>query len=380
MPDTITKAKLFTVSVTPKTVWTFVRLTSSAGLAGVGEATLTGREQAVAAAAKSIGPSLVGRPTTDAPLLFSHLPFTTLPEAAFSSAVMQAMQDLEARSKGVPIGDLLGGMHRSCIPTYANFNRRTLDRSPEGFAASAADAVNAGHRAFKIAPFDDLAPALSREAAKPLIAKGIERIEAVRQQIGPDKRLMVDCHWRFQTDWALETLDAIKPIGLYWFECPIPETPDLISDLVRIRKHANSQNVLLAGMENAILREGFTPFLKAGAYNVMMPDVKYAGGPDEMMRIAEAFAAANVTFSPHNPSGPICHAHSLQICAALPDLAVLETQFDETPRFDELVGHNLPPAHDGAITLSDSVPGAAADLSPEALERLQASVLWLAAA
>lgn len=378
MPETIAKSELIAVSVTPKTVWTFVRLTSSSSLEGFGEATLTGQEQAIAVVAAKIGPALIGTGINDSANIFSQLPFSSLPEASFSSGVMQAMRDLEARSKGVPLAHLLGGMQRTSIPTYANFNRRTLDRSPEGFAASAADAISAGHQAFKIAPFDDLTPALSKADATPLINTGVERIEAVRQEIGPGKRLMVDCHWRFQTAWALEVLDVLKPADLYWFECPIPETSDLIADLVRIRSHANGQDVLLAGMENAILRDAFAPVLEAGAYDVMMPDVKYAGGPDEMMRIAETFAEAGITFSPHNPSGPICHAQSLQICAALPDEAVLETQYDETPLFDELVSAGLPVISGGRAELATTQQGIAVDLAQDVLNRLTAKVLWQA--
>lgn len=380
MTNTIATLSLIAVPVTPKTVWTFVRLTATSGHEGLGEATLTGQEQAVADVAARSSGLITGAAINSAETVFATLPFGTLPEAAFSAAVMQAMRDLEARSEGVPVAALLGGMQRREVPTYANINRRTLDRSPEGFAASVSDAVAAGHEAFKIAPFDDLTPDLEASDAKPLIGQGIARIEAVRDAIGPEKRLMVDCHWRFQADWAMGALDALKPVGLHWFECPVPDTEAMIPDLVRIRAAANRQGVLLAGLENAILRQGFQPFLEARAYDVMMPDVKYAGGPDEMMRIAEQFTAAGVTFSPHNPSGPICHAHSLQICAAVPNLAVLETQFDETPLFDGLVGGGLPPAEDGIVGLSDSAAGIGMGLDQEALDGLETRVLWQAAA
>ena len=131
-------------------------------------------------------------------------------------------------------------------------------------------------------------------------------------------------------------------------------------------------------MENAILRDAFAPVLEAGAYDVMMPDVKYAGGPDEMMRIAETFAEAGIRFSPHNPSGPICHAQSLQICAALPDEAVLETQYDETPLFDELVSAGLPVISGGSAELATTQQGIAVDLAEDVLNRLTAKVLWQA--
>ncbi len=46
--------------------------------------------------------------------------------------------------------------------------------------------------------------------------------------------------------------------------------------LKRLRARANAAGMRLAGCETEVRREGFRPFLKAGAYDVMMPDVKYA--------------------------------------------------------------------------------------------------------
>ncbi len=70
--------------------------------------------------------------------------------------------------------------------------------------------------------------------------------------------------------------------------------------------------------ELGIGEQGFAPFLAAGIYDAMMPDVKYVGGLQTVMRLAEMFAAAGVGFSPHNPSGPICHAVSLHIAPPFP--------------------------------------------------------------
>jgi galactonate dehydratase len=82
---------------------------------------------------------------------------------------------------------------------------------------------------------------------------------------------------------------------------------------------------------------------------VIMPDVKYAGGLREVMRLAEAQIEAGVTFSPHNPSGPVAHAASLEVCAAVGDGGLLEHQFDESPLFEELVAGSLPRPKDGMV-------------------------------
>ena len=75
--------------------------------------------------------------------------------------------------------------------------------------------------------------------------------------------------------------------------------------------------------------------LKDGSYDVIMPDVKYVGGPIKMLEIANYAKKYGSEFSPHNPSGPICHAHSLQICGVTALPVILEHQFDESPYLNE---------------------------------------------
>ena len=116
----------------------------------------------------------------------------------------------------------------------------------------------------------------------------------------------------------------------------------MLPALHRLRGLANAGGVRLAGCEQGVRQAGFEPFLKAGAYDAMMPDVKYVGGVAEVMRLAETFDRHGVLFSPHNPTGPVCHATSLQVCAAVPHLDRLEMQFDETPLFAALAGGALP--------------------------------------
>jgi galactonate dehydratase len=82
--------------------------------------------------------------------------------------------------------------------------------------------------------------------------------------------------------------------------------------------------------------------IEAGCYDVLMPDIKHAGGHAEIRRIAALALTAGVEIAPHNPTGPICHAHSVHLCATLPNLLPLEVQFGETDRFFTLVGgHDL---------------------------------------
>ena len=192
-----------------------------------------------------------------------------------------------------------------------------------GFAARAAEAAALGFGAIKIAPFDNL-------------QEGYARIAAVADAIAGRAELQVDCHWRFDEARAQEALGECARLGVTWFECPLPETPEHFAAIKRLRGKANAAGMRLAGAEQFIGTAGFRPLLEQGLYDVVMPDVKYAGGLAECLRIAQLAARHGVACSLHNPSGPVCHAHSLHASAAMESNERLEYQHGETPRFYEI--------------------------------------------
>jgi galactonate dehydratase len=291
--------------VTPRTTWVFACATGEDGSVGWGEGTLEGRAAEVAAAIESFRPG--------------PLP-GNLVQAAAHSAIEQATWDLEARRAGRPLAELLGGAKRRHVALYANVNRGTTERTPAGFAARAAEAVRLGFGAVKIAPFDKM-------------DEGYARIAAAAAAIAGRAELQVDCHWRFDEKKALEALQECARLGVRWFECPLPETPENFAAIKRLRASANAAGMRLAGAELFIGVEGFRPLLQAGLYDVVMPDVKYAGGLAECLRIAELAARHGTAVSLHNPSGPVCHAHSVHLSAALETSERLEYQHGETPLF-----------------------------------------------
>lgn len=353
MAQTIRTLRTLTARASEKTLWVFVEIETAEGLKGLGEASLQRQEQAVEQEVARLGRDLVGRPANKDALARFPAP-KSLPEAAARSAVDLALHDLDAKARGVSLATALGGARRTGVPIYANINRRTVDRGPAGFRESALDAIEAGFSAFKIAPFDEVSrEALAGDQSHRCLDAGLERIASVREVIGPDRELMVDCHWRFDEATARAVLTACESLNLHWFECPLPEDDDNLGAIVRLRAFANGIGVRLAGCEMAIGLAGFRAFVEAGAYDVMMPDVKYVGGLAEVLRIADLFEAKGIAFSPHNPSGPICHMASLIVSSVAPGLDRLEMQFDESPLFDDLVSHRLPPIRNGVSDLSE---------------------------
>jgi L-alanine-DL-glutamate epimerase-like enolase superfamily enzyme len=111
-------------------------------------------------------------------------------------------------------------------------------------------------------------------------------------------------------------------------------------------KFSVGTSVRLGGAEQMSMLAEFQSFLDAGAYDMMMPDVKYGGGLREMLRIAAAFERSWIVFSPHNPSGPICHPASLHLSPIAEGFTLLELQFDESPLFWSIASGDLPgPEH-----------------------------------
>jgi galactonate dehydratase len=347
-----------TARVSGKTDWTFVRLGTEDGCIGWGEATLQGSATAVHAHVRRLAPAIKERKLSSLTEIKDIVGSCgrDAAEAAAISAIDQALIDVMAQERGETLARMLGEPRRTTIGLYANINRGTLDRSPAGFAARAVEAVTSGFDAIKIAPFDGVRPEISdkTEAAKTLAA-GLDRIAAVRAAIGPQVRLLVDCHWRLTEASAGDVLREVEPLKLYWLECPLPEEACNFAALRRLRSRSNAIGVRLAGCETMIGREGFQPFLDAGVYDVVMPDVKYAGGVRELGRIAETAASFGVACSPHNPSGPIAHAHSLHLSAHLELFPFLEFQYGESPLFFDFVDGPLPDPRSGRSDLPQGI-------------------------
>lgn len=347
------------VNVSPKTNWTFVAVTLADGATGWGECSLNGWEPLLVAQARRLARDAVGRDVADAARLVRYLPHSPggLVAHAVASATEQALTDLRAQAARVPVARLQAGTPRAAVPAYANINRSVADRSPAGFADAARRAVAAGYRAVKLAPFDGV---IAEDAATTPIAAltraGLDRVFAVRDAIGPELALMVDCHWRFDVARAqalLADLAAAKP---YWVECMTSEHPVHYGAIARLTALAHERGMRTAGGEMIAGADTARAMCDGRLYDVLMPDIKYAGGYRGMQEIADVCAAHGVAFAPHNPTGPVAHVASLHACAAAPALLWLEHQWNETPLFDALVGGVAAPLVDGAFVVP-AAPG-----------------------
>ena len=208
---------------------------------------------------------------------------------------------------------------------YANINRVTVDRSPISFASNARQAVEQGFSAVKAAPFDGFQElSAAPDDIETATELGISCVEAMRPAVGLDVKLKIDCHSYFDVDLAIGVAKRLEPQDLSWYEKPV--APQRIDDTKTIRAAITQR---LAGGEFLFGMEGFAPLCQQNAVDIVMPDVKHCGGVLEGRRIAAIAELHDVAVSPHNPSGPVATAASVQLCAGMANFDILEYQWNE---------------------------------------------------
>jgi galactonate dehydratase len=348
------------VQVTPWAEWTFVHVDTDEGIRGLGEMSHGGKQSGALESLRQMEEALKGRdPRHIEQIVYDFTQGNPGgPQITALCAVEQALWDILGKSLGAPVHVLLGGACREEIRLYANINRISRipeERTPEWFGRNAAAAVAAGFDAVKLAPFDGLPGGVDRAQDA---AQGIACMQAVRQAIGPQVDLMVDCHSHFTVRGALELADALRDLDLFWFEQPVPE--DDLDACIRVKEACG---MTVAGGEQRVLRRSWWEVLERGVMDVIMPDVTVVGGIGELKKTAEMAAAKGVITSPHGPFGPVMIAAGVQAMAAHPEFLILEFGWGEADWRSELV---LPfeKIERGRIRLTDA-PGLGVELNPE---------------
>ena len=268
------------------------------------------------------------------------------------SGIDIALWDLLGKACGQPVGRLMGGRYRERVRPYASL----LMREPEQMADQLLPVKQQGFQAFKIGwgPFgrrDDR----TDEAI----------VRAAREAIGPDSLLMVDAgasdaFWPGSYKWALRAAEMLAEYDVYWFEEPLH--PDALSDYVALRRVAR---VPIAGGEVLTRRQSFAPWLEAGAFDIVQPDVTKCGGLSEQRRIAWKAAEHGVRFIPHGWNTTVGLASDLQIASAFPGTTLVE-YLTGSPFIDELCASEWRLDSDGMLPIPDG-PGLGIELNIDAL-------------
>jgi L-alanine-DL-glutamate epimerase-like enolase superfamily enzyme len=112
----------------------------------------------------------------------------------------------------------------------------------------------------------------------------------------------------------------------------------------------------------------FGDYIRAGAIHFVQPDVAWAGGLTETLKIAHLAQAANLPIAPHIHGSAVAVAAAVHLLGALRNGSMAETVFPAHALMDELVKEPLLVDAQGDINLSDK-PGLGLELDPKVVKK-----------
>ena len=309
-----------------RTNWVFVKVITDSGLYGVGEATLEYREPTVVQAIKELERYLVGKDPHNIEAFWHD----TYRDAYWRGGVVlmsalagveMALWDMKGKDLGVPVYQLLGGKVRDSVKCYANAWFAGA-KKPEEFAQKAKIAVKNGFSGLKWDPFGkeylNIDPKHLNDA--------LDCIAAVKDAVGDQVHLIIEGHGRFNVPTAVRIGNALEKFGILWFEEPIP--PDDKKGIAWVRSKIATP---VSGGERLYSRFEYADYLRMECADFWQPDVSHAGGIMEVRKIAAMAESHYIPVCPHNPSGPVANAATLQLAACIPNFYLLETMANDIP-------------------------------------------------
>ena len=319
-----------------RTNWVFVKVLTDEGISGVGEATLEYKEKALLGAVEHIREYLVGKNPLD---IEKH--WHTIYRDAYwrggavlmsaLSAVECALWDILGKHLGVPVWQLLGGKVNDRVRIYVN-GWFAGAKEPEEFAEKAKLAVSRGVTAMKWDPFGKS----YLEISSADLDRAIRCVGAVRDAVGNGVDLLIEGHGRFNVPTAVKIAHELAPFRPMFFEEPVP--PD---DLDALRQVKDRSPVSIAAGERLYTRWNYRALFDKMAADYIQPDVSHAGGIMELRKIAAEAESRTLPFAPHNPSGPVANAATLQLAAVCPNFSVLEIMYSDVDYRKDITDEQL---------------------------------------
>ena len=302
-----------------RTNWTFIKVETDEGLHGWGEASLGTQEMALSGCVEDLKRLILGRN----PLEIEKLCFEVYRDIYWKggpvlmsaiSGIEMACWDIAGKFFEVPVSTLLGGRVRDRVRMYANA-WFTGARAPEEFAAAAKRTVALGVTALKWDPFGKAHLTLTLAE----LDRAAAIVGAVREAVGPQVDLLIECHGRFNPYTAVNVAHALAPFRPMFLEEPCP--PDNLAAIADVR---SKSPVPIAAGERVYTKFGFQDLFDHHAVDIAQPDIFHTGGIYESKKIAAMAEARHIPVSFHNPSGPISNAAILQLASTVPNFLIHE--------------------------------------------------------
>ena len=354
----ITDIKTFVVDCF-RTNWAFIKVYTDEGIDGVGEATLEYKEKALIGAVEHIKDVLVGQDPTNieriahdlyrdsywrcGPVLMSAI-----------SAVETALWDILGKSLGVPVYKLLGGKTTDKVRIYVN-GWFAGAKTPEEFGEKAKIAVQRGITAMKWDPFGKSYLEISNKD----LDTALRCVAAVREAVGDEMDLLIEGHGRFNVPTGVKIARELEQFKPMLFEEPVP--PDNLEALKAVR---DKSPVAISAGERLYNMRQYKDLFEMRAADYIQPDISHAGGIMELKKISAMAETHYIAFAPHNPSGPVANAATLQLAGCCTNFSILEIMYSDVPWRADVTNEELR-YEDGYIYVPDK-PGLGIEINEEA--------------
>lgn len=247
------------------------------------------------------------------------------------SAVETALWDILGKSLGVPVYQLLGGKVNDDCRIYIN-GWFAGAKTPEEFGVKAKEAVKRGVTAMKWDPFGKSYLQISNKD----LDTALKCVAAVREAVGNDVDLLIEGHGRFDVPTGIKIAQELAQFKVMWFEEPVP--PNNLEALKAVR---DKSPVAISAGERLYTRFDYNELFRLRAADYIQPDVSHAGGIIELKKIAAIAEANYIPFAPHNPSGPVANAATLQLAACCPNFCILEIMYSDVGYRKFITNENL---------------------------------------
>lgn len=355
--------------------FSFLKITAGSGQAGWSEFA-EGFAPGLTAVIRAQAPALIGRDARDIAALLHELTARARPAAGglnaqACAAFENALLDLKARSLGVPVFELFGGAVRRRIPVYAShvglYRLRKpglcraagllVPRSLQDMTALGAEVAAQGVAALKtnllsfaadgtpqvympgFARGDAPDPALNLTPQR--LADAVALVRQLQAGAGAGTGVMLDLNFNVRPEGLRRLAAALDPLALQWLEVDGLDAATLAS----LRAHIRTP---IASLETVHGRAALLPYLEARALDVAVIDPMW-NGLGESVRMAAVADAFGVNVASHLFSGTLAAAMCAHFCAVVPNLRVMELDFDRAPWHDELFSGGLAVADGHAL-------------------------------
>ena len=380
--STIERAEVFVTS--PGRTFVTLRVTTSDGVVGLGDATLNGRELAVASYLRDhLVPLLIGRDPARIEDTWQYLykgaywrrgPVTM----TAISAVDTALWDIKGHVAGLPLYELLGGRSRDGVLVYSHASGRDVpellddvERFLElGYRAVRAQAAVPGvggtYGVRKGAVYEPAATELPDEQpwdTEAYLGFAPRYLEAVRDKFGFGFHLLHDVHHRLTPIEAARFGKDVEPCRLFWMEDP---TPAEDQDAFRLIRQHTTTPIATGEVLNSIW--DVQQLITEQLIDYVRTTVVHAGGITHLRRIFDLAALHQVRTGSHGATdlSPVSMAAAVHLDLAVPNFGIQE--YMGHPAEAAEVFHGGPTLADGMLHPSVE-PGLGVTFDEKAADR-----------